>query len=99
MRPKRAPKKPNRKTEWTAGDVRKILVNPLYCIDIHPANATPHAPIISEEEWITAATELIRQEGPKSFLRSLLDILKGCETPYGYRETPAAEPPDPPAAG
>ena len=33
--------------------------------------------MISEEQWISAATKLIKESGPEVFLRNLLENLKG----------------------
>lgn len=55
---------------------RKILANPFYAINIHPALHFEHEPIISEEQWIATATRVIAEEGSETFLRTLLDALK-----------------------
>lgn len=54
--------------EWTPEDVRRVLLNPRYCL------STP--PVISEGQWIEANAKLIRELGPEVYLRQLLDIIK-----------------------
>jgi hypothetical protein len=64
-------------SHWTPSDVVRVLTNPIYAIEIDPALAFPHEPLISEEEWIAASLRFIGEVGPEAFLRTLLDILKG----------------------
>jgi hypothetical protein len=54
--------------EWAPEDVRKVLINPMYCL------STP--PVISEGQWIEANAGLIRELGPETYLRQLLDTIK-----------------------
>jgi hypothetical protein len=63
--------------KMSADDVRRMLANPFYAIEIAPVLAEPHRPMVSEEEWIGAATQDIKEFGAESFLRLLLDVLKG----------------------
>jgi hypothetical protein len=42
---------------WNSDDVRKVLINPMYCL------STP--PVISEGQWIEANAKLIREFGPR----------------------------------
>lgn len=55
-------------SEWTPDDVRKVLVN--------PANCLSKPPVISEGQWIEANARLIRELGPETYLRQLLDTVK-----------------------
>jgi hypothetical protein len=57
---------PNR--ELSSEDVRKFLINPMYCL------STP--PVIGERQWIEANARLIRELGPETYLRQLLDTIK-----------------------
>ena len=43
--------------DWNSDDVRKVLINPMYCL------STP--PVISEGQWIEANAKLIREFGPR----------------------------------
>ena len=61
----------------TPADVTGIVGNPVYAINIAPVLAQPHAPLISEEEWIAANAKMIDDLGPEAYLRNLLSILKG----------------------
>ena len=54
--------------DWNADDVRKVLMNPMYCLSAQP--------VISEGQWIEAHAKLIRQLGPEGYLRQLLDTMK-----------------------
>jgi hypothetical protein len=55
-------------SEWASEDVRKVLINPMYCL------STP--PVVSEGQWIEANARLIRELGPETYLRQLLDTIK-----------------------
>jgi len=50
--------------------VRGILCNPIY------AGVAPYPAMVSDEQWIRAACEQIRQEGPEQFLVNMLYCLK-----------------------
>ena len=54
--------------EWASEDLRKVLINPMYCL------STP--PVVSEGQWIEANARLIRELGPETYLRQLLDTIK-----------------------
>ena len=54
--------------DWNSDDVRKVLINPMYCL------STP--PVISEGQSIEANAKLIRELGPEVYLRQLLDTMK-----------------------
>jgi len=54
--------------DWNSDGVRKVLINPMYCL------STP--PVISEGQWIAANAKLIRGLGPEAYLRQLLDTMK-----------------------
>jgi hypothetical protein len=61
----------------TVEEVRRILANPFYCVNISEAVAMQHELMISEEEWIKAAVQSINEIGVENFLRELLENLKG----------------------
>lgn len=63
--------------EWTPGDIGALIGNPFYAINIDPALAEPHEPLISEEQWIAANVKQIEDLGADVYLRNLLSILKG----------------------
>jgi hypothetical protein len=64
--------------DMSENDVKRILTNPFYCLSrIHPTFCQEHPPLISEEEWIAAAKQFIKQEGAEEFLKHLLANLKG----------------------
>jgi hypothetical protein len=62
---------------WTPGDAGALLGNPFYVINIDPALAEAHEPLVDEEQWISANVKLIEQLGPEGYLRNLLSILQG----------------------
>lgn len=62
---------------WRPDDINAILVNPFYAIEIHPALAEPHEPVIDEETWIKANVRAIDEQGGEVYLRNLLSVLKG----------------------
>jgi hypothetical protein len=61
----------------TEDDVRRILLNPFYAIEIAPTLAEPHDPMISEDQWVAANAKLIQEIGAEEWLRELLTVLKG----------------------
>jgi hypothetical protein len=65
------------KEGWTPGDVNAVIVNPFYAIEIDPALAQPHEPMIDEEMWIKANVRVIEERGAEAYLRNLLSVLKG----------------------
>jgi hypothetical protein len=77
--------------EWTATAVAGAVVNPIHAIEIDPALASPHPPILSEDEWVQANLRVIEDFGAEFFLRALLRTLKGGYlgaergAPFGYR--------------
>ncbi|XYH97134.1 hypothetical protein ACMHYB_09750 [Sorangium sp. So ce1128] len=58
-------------------DVRRIMLNPFYAIQIAPMLAEPHDPMVTEEQWIAANARLIEEMGTEAWLRELLAVLKG----------------------
>lgn len=62
---------------WTAEAVVGMMINPFNAIEIAPALAVPHEPVISEDEWVHAGVRLIEEHGAEFALRALLRTLKG----------------------
>jgi hypothetical protein len=61
----------------TEDDVKRILTNPFYCLQkIDPIFCQEHEPLITEEKWIAAAKQFIKQNGAEEFLKHLLANLK-----------------------
>jgi hypothetical protein len=62
----------------TSEELSKIYTNPYYCLNhIHEAWILPHKPDISEELWIRANVEHIKEIGAEKWLQLLLENLKG----------------------
>jgi uncharacterized protein (DUF952 family) len=61
----------------TEDDVRRILLNPFYAIEIAPVLAEPHDTMVSEDQWVAANAKLIQEIGAEAWLRELLTVLKG----------------------
>jgi len=61
----------------TIEQLQRILANPFYCINMHPAITIEHEPLISEEIWIKSAVKSIEEKGAEVFLKNLLENLKG----------------------
>ena len=51
---------------WTPGDLRALLGNPFYAINIDPQLAEPHEPLVSEDEWIAANASRLPAWRPSS---------------------------------
>jgi hypothetical protein len=61
----------------TEDDVRRMLLNPFYAIEIAPILAGPHETMVSEDQWVAANVKLIQEIGAEAWLRELLTVLKG----------------------
>ncbi|MFC1961205.1 hypothetical protein ACFLYO_10910 [Chloroflexota bacterium] len=53
-----------------AEHVRGMICNPVY------AGVGPYPPLVSEEEWVKAATVMIKKEGAEQFLVNMLAMLR-----------------------
>jgi hypothetical protein len=64
--------------EMSTEDIRKMVCNPVYCLDrVAHWIAEPPGPMISVEEWVAAAAKLIEEIGAESYLRLLIENLRG----------------------
>ena len=64
--------------EIPAEEIRKILCNPVYCLDrIAPWIAEPPGPVVPVEQWAAAGIKLIEEIGAEAFLRQLIQNLRG----------------------
>ena len=57
-------------SDMTPADVRGMICNPVY------AGLGPFPRMVSDEEWIAAATMFIKKEGTEQFLVNLLRVLR-----------------------
>jgi len=63
---------------FTEEELSKVLANPFYCLrSVHPIFVQDHDTLVSEEQWVKASANLIREIGAEKFLRLLLENLKG----------------------
>ncbi len=63
---------------WNEASIKRILANPYYCLrSIDERLFGEHEPLVSEEEFIQAATRSIREQGAETYLKNLLKNLKG----------------------
>lgn len=72
-------------------DLKRLIQNPYYAINIHPGLATAHPPMVSKEEWVQANVQaIIKDDDGKSYavderaveafkdwMYRLLDVLEG----------------------
>ena len=60
-------------------DVRRIIANPFYCVEIDASMSLSHPTMISEKMFIEAGVKIIAEDGDggKKYLKSLLENLKG----------------------
>jgi len=64
--------------EISAQDIRKMVSNPVYCLDrVAPWIAEAAGPIIPVEQWVTAGAKLIEEIGAEAYLRLLIQNLRG----------------------
>ena len=54
----------------TPAEVRGMVCNPVY------AGFGSYPGLLSDEEWIAAASQAIKKEGPEQFLVNLLHVLR-----------------------
>jgi hypothetical protein len=58
-------------------DVKNMLINPYYAINVDPDLATEHTAITTEDQWIEANLRLMEEIGSRQWLESLLAVLQG----------------------
>ncbi len=58
-------------------DLKQMLINPYYAINIAPALATNHEPMIDHATWVQANLVLIEEIGNEEWLARLLAVLQG----------------------
>jgi hypothetical protein len=57
-------------SEFTEEEVRGTIANPIY------AGLGPYPRLISDEQWVRAAVQAIREDGAEQFLVNLLHVLR-----------------------
>ena len=57
--------------EFTAEDIADMISNPVY------AGIGPYPPVVSDEEWVSAAIVGINEHGAAEFLFRMLRVLRG----------------------
>ncbi len=62
--------------EITLDDVALMLSNPFYCVTVDPVFCVEHEYLVSEDLWIKAWVESIKQDWAENFLKNLLRNLK-----------------------
>ena len=62
--------------EITPDDVALMLSNPFYCVTVDPVFCVEHEYLVSEDLWIKAWVESIKQDGAEKVLKNLLRNLK-----------------------
>jgi hypothetical protein len=55
---------------WQASDVVKLISNPIY------AGVGPYPPMMSDADWVRAASKVIKEVGRERFLLTLLENLR-----------------------
>ena len=64
--------------EISVEDIRKMLCNPVYCLDrVAPWIAQPPGPMVPVEQWVAAGAKLIEEIGPEAYLHLLIQNLRG----------------------
>lgn len=68
--------------------IARIIANPLYCLgSVHPECIEPREPVMSEDAFVKAGVEFIKQEGAEAYIRLLLQNLKD-PIEFGYQQVP-----------
>jgi hypothetical protein len=66
-------------------DTINMLVNPSYAINIAPAHCKKREEhMVTEEEWVQANVNLVKEIGADEVFRRQLKALKEDHTPIGY---------------
>jgi hypothetical protein len=64
--------------EMATEDIRKMVCNPVYCLDrVAPWIAEPPGPLVPVEEWVAAGAKLIEEIGAGAYLLLLIENLRG----------------------
>ena len=64
--------------EMATEDIRKMVCNPVYCLDrVAPWFAEPPGPLVPVEEWVAAGAKLIEEIGAGAYLLLLIENLRG----------------------
>ncbi|MCK5027761.1 MAG: hypothetical protein KAS07_05070 [Candidatus Pacebacteria bacterium] len=62
----------------TAKEIRRIIVNPYYAIDIHPGLFdVGHPKLVDRKTWVKSNMNSIKGMGARKWLETLLDVLEG----------------------
>src|SRR4051812_30740344 len=69
-------------SEWTEQQVRGLFCNPIY------AGIGKFTAIQPEDQWISGAAKMIKEEGPEQFLVNLLSVLRICLSEDGVTNAP-----------
>jgi hypothetical protein len=56
--------------KWTGEDVAAVLANPIY------TGIGPYPPIVTDDDWVKAASRSIEEEGAEVFLHRMLQVLR-----------------------
>jgi hypothetical protein len=64
--------------EMSTEDIRKMVCNPIYCLDrVAPWIAEPPEPVVPVEQWVAASAKLIEEIGAEAYLCLLIENLRG----------------------
>ena len=61
---------------WIEVDVKAMIVNPFYAVNIVPTLCAEHEPIVDRDQWVQANARLIGEMGAEVWLNLLLDVLE-----------------------
>jgi len=60
----------NQTNDFTPAEIRGMVCNPVY------AGVGPYPALVSDAEWVAAASQAIQNEGSEQFLVNLLHVLR-----------------------
>ena len=61
---------------WTEDDVARVVINPIYAVNIAPSLAVEHPTLVGKDDWVRANANLIGELGAEAWLRLLLEVLE-----------------------
>ena len=64
-------------SEYPVEDLRRVVVNPFFAVNISRGLVGLHEPLTTKERWISANKRLIKQMGVEGWLALLLSVLEG----------------------
>jgi len=63
--------------QLTEDEIQRMFTNPYYCLENWTVGEDIHPALVTEEVWVKAGVNLIKEIGAEKYLKHLLENLKG----------------------